>query len=90
LNDSFVTIYDRLEGSKVIDQELPSNVLPVLYENDHKWKAKLEELLQPNQVMMLPSPGDAKRNILSYPDNNSNIQILEMPTKYIKERRDLA
>jgi len=70
----------------VIDQELPSSVLPVLYENDHKWKTKLEEPLQPNQVMMLLTLGDVKHNILSYLNAHPNIQIIELSTKHIKKR----
>jgi len=58
----------------------------VLCKKDDKWKTKLEELLQPNQVVMLLSPGDAKHDVLSYLNAHPNIHIIEMSTKYLKKR----
>jgi hypothetical protein len=65
------------------DQE-PSGILPVLCGKDDKWKTGLEELLRPNQVVVLLSIGDVKYDVLSYLNAHPNIQIIEMSTRYIK------
>jgi hypothetical protein len=58
----------------------------VLCGKDGKWKTKLEELLQPNQVVVLLALGDVKYDVLSYLNAHPNIQILEMSTEYLKKR----
>ena len=68
------------------DEESSSSVLPVLCGKDGKWKTKLEELLQPNQVVVLLALGDIKYDVLSYLNAHPNIQIPEMSTKYLNKR----
>jgi len=63
---------------------MTSNVL--LCGKDGRWKTRLEELVRPNQVVMLLSLGDVKYNVLSYLNAHPNIQILEMSTKCLKKR----
>jgi len=60
--------------------------VPVLCGKDGKWKTKLEELLQPNEVVTLLSLGDVRYDVLSYLKAHPNIQIIEMSTKYFKKR----
>jgi len=56
---------------------LPSGVL--LCGKDGKWKTKLEELPQPNQVVVLLSIGDVKYDVINYLHAHPNTQIPEMP-----------
>jgi len=67
-------------------QESSSGVLSVLCGKDGKWKTRLEELLQPNQVVVLLSLGDVKYDVLSYLKAHPNIEIIEMSTRYLKKR----
>jgi len=65
------------------DQE-PSGVLLVFCGKDGKWKKKLEEFMQLNQVLL--ALGDVKYDVLSYLNAHPSIQIIEMSTRYIKKR----
>lgn len=66
------------------DQGLSSSFL--LCGKAGMWKRNLEEFLQLNQVVTLLSIGDVKYDILNCLKAHSNIQILEMSTKYFKKR----
>jgi len=66
----------------------PSSVL--LCGKDGRWKTKLEELPQPNQVVVLLALGDVKYNTLRYPNAHSNIQIIEMPTNISRKEKRIT
>ena len=54
---------------------------------DGKWKTRLEELLQPNQVVVLLSLGDVKYDVLSYLTASSNMDM-ENVDQILKEKRE--
>jgi|YelNatPaOPRAMG01_1025707.scaffolds.fasta_scaffold354243_1 hypothetical protein len=61
----------------------------ILCRKDGSWKEKLEEYLKknPNEHVTLLAIGDVKTDVLQYLNRQSDLHIIKLETRYMRQRK---
>ena len=61
----------------------------ILCRKDGSWKRKLEEYIEknPKEHVTLLAIGDVKTDVLQYLNRQSDLHIIRLETRYMKQRR---
>jgi len=86
-------VYRRRAGRQkfsVVKNDLMVEGLPtILCRKDGSWKEKLKELLEknPKEHVTLLAIGEVKTDVLQYLNRQSDLHIIRLETRYMKQRR---